>query len=459
MSGQELKKYCGNGMIKKIENSFKDLIYSLHMARLYGITHQKFMASVDTVYNDLQDIFKEKEEIVIGIVGDELAFEKEIFFELSKIAKPIIGHLREIKIEKIAFLRAIEKEELRKFLIFIISHKGEQNKFPQECLESMGIHNITVSKIGLPPEVSIREDDVEMDYLFLYNDALGKFSNTVDRVLNKEEIDYLSLKLIVNNVMDNLTNQYQELLKLATIKRYDARTFSHILNVSILAMHFSSKLGFPKDDAMEIGIAALFHDIGKLYISRAIINKPSKLTEKEFIKMKSHVVLGTEILLQYVDKIGILPIAVAFEHHVRYDLKGYPKLPIPRKPNIASLIVAICDVYDALSQKRSYKNDYSPDMIYSIMSKDKNTAFEPQLLDSFFKIMGVWPIGTVVLLADNSIAVVRQENEEDIFCPKVEVISPKEKKMMLDLKKLKGEIGIVHYLNPFNEGKEYLKFV
>lgn len=445
-------------MIKKIENSFKDLIYSLHMARLYGVTHAKFSAAIDTFYNGLQDIFKEKEDIVIGIVGEELAFEKEIFFELSKTAKPIIDHLKEIKIEKIIFLRAVEKEELSKFAAFLISHKGEPDNTPQENMELLGIKHITVSKISLSLQKPLR-DELEVDYSLLYSDALNKFSNTVDRVLNKDEIDYLSVRLMINTVMDNLINQYQELLKLATIKRYDIRTFSHILNVSILTMHFSSKLGYSKDDAMEIGIAALFHDIGKLYISRKVINKPAVLTEEEFNIMKSHTVLGAEILLQYVDKIGILPIAVAFEHHVRYDLKGYPKLPIPRKPNIASSIVAICDVYDALSQKRSYKNDYPPDMIYSIMSKDKNTAFDAELLDTFFRVMGVWPIGTIVSLSDKSVAVVRQENEDDIFSPKVEIISPENKKGMIDLKKLKGGIEITHYFNPLKEGKEYLQFV
>lgn len=442
-------------MIKKVEGAFKNLIYSLHMARLYGVEHSKFFASIDNVYNDLQDIFKEKEEITIGIVGEELAFEKEIFFELSKMAKPVIDHLRGIKIEKITFLRAMRKEELSKFIIFIINHK-EADKMPHEHIESLGISNIIAGKIGLPQEHA--EDKPDGNSL-LYSEAMDKFSGIMDKVMNKEEIDYFSLKFIVSNVMGSLTGQYQELLKLATIKRYDVRTFSHILNVSILSMHFASKLGFPKDDVMEIGIAALFHDIGKLYISRAIINKPSKLTEEEFTKMKSHVVLGTEILLRYTGKIGILPILVAFEHHLRYDLKGYPQLNIQRRPHIVSLLVAICDVYDALSQKRSYKEDYPPDLIYSIMLKDKNTAFEPELLDTFFKIMGVWPIGTIVLLTDNSAAIVRQENEEDIFSPKVEVINPENKKGIVDLKKLKGEIGIKHYLNPFNEGKEYLKFI
>ena len=444
-------------MIEKVEGAFKDLIYSLHMARLYGVEHPKFSASVDTVYKALQDVFKEREEIIIGIVGDELAFEKEIFFELSKMAKPIIGHFQKIKIEKIAFARAMRKEDLNKFIVFITSHKEEQDKTPQESMELLGISHIVVSKIGLPQGVPAQDKDGGNS--LLYDEAMDKFSETMDKVLNKEEIDYFSLKFIVGNVMGSLTGQYQELLKLATIKRYDVRTFSHILNVSILSMHFASKLGFSRDDVMEIGIAALFHDIGKLYISRAIINKPSKLDDEEFSKMKSHVKLGTEILLRYTDKIGILPVLVAFEHHVRYDLKGYPRLFIQRRPNIISLIVSICDVYDALSQKRSYKDDYSPDLIYSIMVKDKNTAFEPELLDKFFKTMGVWPIGTVVSLTDKSIAVVRQENEDDIFAPKVEVINPENKKGMLDLKAMKGEIEIKQYLNPFNEGKEYLKFI
>jgi len=448
-------------MTKNIEKFLKDLIYSLQMAKLYGVMHLKFDASVDTLYNSLQDILKEKGELVVGIVGEELICENEIFYDLSTIAKPIIGYFAGIKIARISFLGAVEKDELRKFSGFIVFYKEEQGKSPQEQLESIGIINILIGSMESADDYSssAESEEYETDNTLLYDYALNKISEEVDNFMDNKEIDYLSIKLIINNVLNSLVKNYQELLKLATIKRYDSQTYSHLLNVSILSMYFASKLGLPQEDSMSIGIAGLFHDIGKLYISRKIMNEHVKLTDEEFNIMKSHVVLGAEILLKYVDKIGVLPVVVAFEHHIKYDLKGYPKSPVARKANFASSIVSICDVYDALSQKRSYKDDYAPNMIYTIMSKDRGSVFEPRLLDFFFKIMGVWPIGTIVVLTDNSVAVVRQEDEDAIFSPKVEVINSAGKRNMVELINLKGQIAIEHYLNPFKEGKEYLKYI
>jgi hypothetical protein len=98
-------------------------------------------------------------------------------------------------------------------------------------------------------------------------------------------------------------------------------------------------------------------------------------------------------------------------------------------------------------------------MIYDFMIKEKGKFFKPTLLDNFFKIMGVWPIGTILLLSDSRIAVVRQENEEDIFCPKVEVIKPADKKELIDLKQKKESLKVERALNPFTEAKDYLRLI
>ncbi len=255
--------------------------------------------------------------------------------------------------------------------------------------------------------------------------------------------------------MENLSTQRNELLKLATLKRYDIQTYTHMLNVSIFSMYFASRLGFDKTDVLNIGVAAMFHDIGKLFISRKILQKPGKLTDQEFGRVKSHTILGAEIMLKYVDTLGILPVVVSFEHHLKYDSSGYPRLNLLRKQHIASSIVSICDVYDALSQRRSYKQDYSPDLVYNIMNSNDGLSFDPQLLDKFFKFIGLWPVGSVVALNDGSIALVKDENESDIRRPKVEIVSPDEKRRLIDLAQ-DNSLSIERFLNPWKEGKEFL---
>jgi len=165
--------------------------------------------------------------------------------------------------------------------------------------------------------------------------------------------------------------------------------------------------------------------------------------------------LGAEIMLKYVDTLGILPAVINFEHHLKYDSSGYPRMPLIKKQHIVSSIVSICDVYDALSQKRGYKQDYAPDVVYNIMNREKGSAFNPELLDKFFRFIGFWPLGSVVALDDGSIAIVKDQNESDIQRPIIEIVLPIEKRRLVNLIK-DYSLSIKRYLNPWKEGKEYL---
>ncbi|MBU0548397.1 MAG: HD domain-containing protein [Candidatus Omnitrophica bacterium] len=441
-------------MLAKVEVAFKELLACLQTAKMYGIVHPMFQKSLEKVYVVFEDALNDRQEIVIGIVGDELACEKEIFFDLGKLLRPAILYLKERNIERLAFYRGLSKEELGKFVGIISGPKEDFKTNPQQLLIFAGIENISIGKL----KVSSRQDTgtLEFNQLNLYDFSMHKVAQVISSVLNLEKIDPRMLKLSLNNIIDSLSMQRQELLKLATVKRYDVEVYVHMLNVAIFSMYFSSRLEFEKNDVLDIGVAALFHDIGKLYISRKTLHKPDQLSEQEFNRIKSHTVLGGEFMFKYVDSLGILPVVVSFEHHLKYDMSGYPRMPLLRKQHIASSIVAICDVYDALSQRRGYKQDYSPDVVYSIMNKDRGRSFDPELLDKFFQFMGLWPIGSVVALNDGSIALVRQESERDIRRPKIEIVSPEDKKRLVDLTQ-DSSLCIERYLNPWKEGKEFLR--
>ncbi|MBU0709884.1 MAG: HD domain-containing protein, partial [Candidatus Omnitrophica bacterium] len=345
-------------MPDKIESTFRDLISALQIARMYPDWHPEFKKGIEKAYVSLGEILSGRNDLVIGIVGEELAFEKEIFFDLSKNAKPAITHLKDRGIERIQFLSGIEKEELGKFVTFLVTPKEKITLPPQEYLDTLGVRNIIVGKIKAATSQSdiatISEASV-LSYLEIYEQLFNRLSESIESVLNGEELNHLVLRSAVSNVMDSLLGRYQDLLNLAKLKRYDLKTFYHIVNVAILSMFFSSKFGFSKQQVIDIGIAALLHDTGKLAISRKLIQKPARLDQEEFRKMKSHVTLGTQMLLKYTDKLGPLPVVVCFEHHLKYNLKGYPKVSFYKKLHTASMIVSICDVYDALFQKRNYK--------------------------------------------------------------------------------------------------------
>lgn len=447
-------------MTQGIEQYIKKMIICLQVAKIYTSAHPKFTQGLDAAYESLGDVLREKPEFTIGIIGDELAYEREIFFDLSQKIKAAINVLKKKGIERITFVKGIDKEELSKFIEYLAIPETEQPQDPQKYITAIGIRNITVGRIKSSDDadkatINEKKPQDGEDY---YRESLKTIETSIEDVLGGKGVDGVDFRFNVIGVMENLMKRHNEFLRLAAVKRYDSTTFLHLLNVSILSMYFSWKLGFSKEDFLDIATAAIFHDVGKIFISRKIIQKPDKLSEEEFDIVRSHSALGAQILLKYSQTLGAIVPLVAFEHHLGYDGKGYPKVAYEQKPNVASLIVSICDVYDALTQRRSYKREYSPALIYEIMMKSKGELFHPELLDSFFKILGVWPYGTLILLSDDSVAVVRDQNANDIFNPIVEVVFPQEKKSHINLSASR-DIKIKRFLNPASDGEQYVRLI
>jgi putative nucleotidyltransferase with HDIG domain len=171
----------------------------------------------------------------------------------------------------------------------------------------------------------------------------------------------------------------------------------------------------------EFGFAALMHDIGKVNTPLEILNKPGKLTIDEFEVMKQHVVDGAHILRRTPEMPALAPI-VAFEHHLKQDLSGYPEKIGSRKLNLCTMIVSIADVFDALRSNRTYREGMATVRIRSIMGEQGNPAFNQVLLKRFVNLMGLFPVGTLVRLTNGEIAVVTAEHPSDPFRPQVKII-------------------------------------
>lgn len=446
-------------MVERIKIALLNLSSAIQAGKIYSKDHPSFQEFIVRAFKALHEILSRKKELVIGIVEDELAWEGEIFFSLSQKLNALVLYLQEKAIERVVFLPDLNEEELSSFIHFLIDREQKGTADAHEYLTTIGVRNIRAGKIrALATQPAAAKDPSKVKKK-RKDKTVRNVSQIIENVLNEEDVDYLELKFNVLNYMEDYLGRRQELTDLVSIKKKDLSTFLHLLNVSIISMYVSSKLGYSQEDVLNLGIAGLFHDIGKLAISRRILKKPTKLDEDEFYKMKHHTTQGAEILVKYTDAVGILPAVVAYEHHLRCDMKGYPRLAHPRKPHTASMIISMCDVYDALAQRRTYKKDFPPKKIYNIMIDGKGTSFDPELIEAFFRVLGVWPIGTIVSLSNRKIAIVRQTNEKDIFSPIIEVIHPKKSREVIDLAEEKTKLKITKSLNPFKEGKKHLKLI
>lgn len=449
-------------MLEKVKEALLNLTSAVQARKLYSEDHPQYLEIIETAYQGIKNILKDKHEFVFGIINEELAWESEILFDIVQKTKSLLSYLKERDIEKINFNSSLEKWELEKFISFLSLPKQEDIEDIQDYLITNKISNIRAGKIK-----AITDDKKSRDEYLTEKEQLRRtYQNSIDlvkesttRILNDEEIDYLELRFNILTLAESYAGNYHELINLVDVKKKDLITFIHMLNVSIISMFFSSQLGLPSDKVIDIGISSLFHDIGKIAISEEILKKKGKLEIDEDSQMKYPCLLGSKILLKHKKTLGILPAVVAFEHHIRYDKKAYPKIKYSLEPHLATKIISICDVYDALFQKRTYKKHFPPEEIYEIMTKEKSNLFDSELVERFFEVMGVWPLGTIVQMNDNRIGYVKKINKNEKFRPVIKIISPKNKSGILDLSKENQEIKILKSLDPFEEGKKYADLI
>ncbi len=444
-------------MRDKIKICFIYLMNAIQAGKIYTGDHPKFKEYLTRLYGVVQDILEDRKELVLGIIGGEAAWEDEIFFNLKGKLGLLIEFLEKNGVERIIFQQGLRFEELREFIIFLTRVKRQEKISEQEYFTLHGIQNIRAGKLRTLVQSDSPAARVE-ETRTRYVSSVETVSGAVNVVLENEEVDYLDLRFNILSIMEDFVGRHQELLNLVSVKRRDLVTFVHLLNVTLLAMFFASKLQFTKEDVLDLGIATLYHDVGKLYISLKVIQKKDKLSEGEFLQVRNHPLLGARILDGYKDALGVLPVIVAYEHHLRYDLTGYPRSPYHRRPHPASMMVSICDVYDALALKRSYKKDYPPEKIHELMTLERGKIFDPQLLDKFFQFLGVWPVGTLVKMSDERVGVVRAANEAEIDRPSVQVLAPENAGEVVDLAE-RTDVRILESLNPQAEGGRYLPLI
>jgi len=281
----------------------------------------------------------------------------------------------------------------------------------------------------------------------VFFETIGVIKGAVTGIKKNQFIDARKMKRMVQGAVNLMVKDESILLGLTTIKNYDEYTFNHCVNVAIYSLAMGRRLGFSKKTLTELGMTALLHDIGKAKIPKEIINKPDKLDEDEWRIIKEHPMTGVEMMLKIKQLGEMSPKMVigVFEHHLNCDLTGYPKLIRKKDLTLFGKIIKIADCYDAMTTPRAYrKKPYRPEQTLAIMVREKN-GFDPVLLKVFIGIIGIYPIGSLVLLDTNEMGVVYETNPDPEYInrPKVILISQSEGKRKIgpavDLAEMDGK--------------------
>jgi len=238
------------------------------------------------------------------------------------------------------------------------------------------------------------------------------------------KINVKMVQTLVGRLIDELLEHPQVLINLSDIRSYDDYTFAHSVNVCILSLMTGITLGYNDTKLKELGIGALLHDIGKVSLDKALINKPEDLSREEYELIKHHPQLGFEILRKY-DDISLLSAHVAFQHHERWDGNGYPRGLAGEAIHEYARIVAVAVVYDALLADRPYRSSYSVNQAITILRRMAGVHLEKRCVDAFVVNIAIYPIGSIVELNSGVIGVVVDVNREMPNRPVVKVVYDK----------------------------------
>ncbi len=406
----ELGVECGENLLKQFQASIKGIL-------LYPPDHPSGTAPIKKAYQTLTSLLKYKSPLTFVFANKMILFENRPILQKPEQLDAFFKRLMESDIEAILFHRGIEEEEFQKF-INIVARESEILKENESIINIFKERNIRHIVLKSIETKKINKDELREKAKIVYQKAidilrdayreirLGKIPRSEPFINIAYEMEELILK------------DSSALLGLTLIKNFDEYTFNHSVNVAIISLALAHSLGIKNPQLRDIGVGALLHDIGKTELALKLINKPGRLTEKEYEEIKKHPVKGSEIA-RNMDGIGSLPPVLILQHHVHINGKGYPRVD---SINPIANIVTTADIYDAMTTARPYQPPLQPREAVERMKGLAGNVIDAEIYSKLLVTFGIFPIGTLLRLDTNEIGMVSWMNPGDPTRPYVKIL-------------------------------------
>ena len=417
------------GVEDRFSKSGNTLIIKLHVlmriTRIYDANNQTLRHFIGEFLQIINPLILRQKMVALKIIRDDLYLNENRLrwlVEGFSSFKFLLAEWKKRCIGTITFRMPLNERILMEFtnhLINLQEGNPENARLLKEQLMSLGISIIDVDPIETSEstEEGILLQNVEQKETAkrLYFETIGAVKEVITNIRANQYANLRKLKRLTQKAVRLVIDDESVLLGLTTIKNYDEYTFNHSVNVAIYSLGIGRRLGFTKGTLTELGMAALLHDVGKAKIPREILNKPTHLDDQEWDVIKRNPVFGAEIALGLKQLSDISPrIAIGiFDHQLKNDLSGYPKLFRKKRISLFGRIIKIANAYDAMTTPKSYKlTPYTPAQGLAIMLKDQGSDFNPLLLKIFIGLVGIYPVGSLVLLDTRELGIVMKPNPD-----------------------------------------------
>jgi HD-GYP domain-containing protein (c-di-GMP phosphodiesterase class II) len=405
-------------------------------ARVYEIGNESYRSQMTRFYNLLLKYMDEYSSCTVKAAADRL-FVDDQFINIDKDerigVRLMTERWEELGIGGMVLGDSITSDHIT-ILIRLLSSFSAAGGSPCEEFNGRLAEEGVDSVVVLPREEIDPEElgDIE-DRQRLRMEARQTFFRAVTTVKDvmasaskQEAISVARTKRVIHTIIDQVSENESALMELASIKDFDEYTYAHSVNVSIYSLAMGFRIGLNRMELSELGFAALFHDIGKVKLPQDLITKDARFDEYDWMQMHQHPVLGAMTVARTLrlDSPMARAMSAAYEHHINPDHTGYPDLPEPRPTNIFSRIISIADNFDALTSGRVYiKEDIAPVEALRRMMYKMSVKFDTFLLKLFVNIIGIYPVGSLVLLSDKSLGIITKANQVESSRPEIRIIA------------------------------------
>ncbi len=402
----------------------------LRTAHIHEHNNIAVTMAIDKFLYLLNHLIEIEQGISLGLVGEFFYLnDVRIRYSLEYLLNFdfLVREFKKRELGTIVFKNTLKPEDVQVFLRGFIAAGFSDTPYETitDALEgSENLETERLKKISEGGEVDARKA-IKKSYF----NAVSYTKGVINKIRSGEKVNIKKAKRIIETMVDQILDEEKLLLSMTAIKDYDEYTYHHSVNVSILTIALGQRLGLSKKILTELGVVALFHDIGKVEIPSDVLNKATNFTEDEWKLMKRHPVWGVKAILKLrgLDSAAIRSAIVAFEHHMNFDLSGYPKVR-KKYPDLDfySRIVSLVDQYDAMTSSRVYSRiPLSPDKALSIMMERAGTQLDPLLFKFFINMVGVFPLGTLVMLDSREMGLVYESDIVFADRPRVLIIIDK----------------------------------